>query len=151
MSEMSWTKKNGPSRQKKKKMIVSTSQEVEVMVARESDTAPSVACRWASSRPCATPGRSSKRPTPSARRSRARVKKHHRVRPVHRPAGRYRRMVHLSDLTWEGRGEDVIGRVIARVTWSRPWVTEVDTDKERISLVDQRRSKATPSPRRSAA
>ncbi|MEV8465744.1 30S ribosomal protein S1 [Fluviibacterium sp. DFM31] len=42
-------------------------------------------------------------------------------------------MVHLSDLTWEGRGEDVIGNyrkgdVVQAV------VTEIDTDKERISL-----------------
>ena len=42
-------------------------------------------------------------------------------------------MVHLSDLTWEGRGEDVIndyrkGDIVKAV------VTEVDTDKERISL-----------------
>ena len=42
-------------------------------------------------------------------------------------------MVHLSDLTWEGRGEDAIqeyrkGDVVKAV------VTEVDTDKERISL-----------------
>ena len=42
-------------------------------------------------------------------------------------------MVHLSDLTWEGRGEDVIGNyrkgdVVQAV------VSEVDTDKERISL-----------------
>jgi small subunit ribosomal protein S1 len=42
-------------------------------------------------------------------------------------------LVHLSDLTWEGRGEDVIsdyrkGDVV------RAQVTEVDTEKERISL-----------------
>jgi predicted RNA-binding protein with RPS1 domain len=65
VSEMSWTKKNvHPGK------IVSTSQEVEVMVL-EIDT-PSAACRWASSRPCATRGKSSPRPTRMAPRSRAR-------------------------------------------------------------------------------
>jgi small subunit ribosomal protein S1 len=64
VSEMSWTKKNvHPGK------IVSTSQEVEVMVL-EIDP-PSAACRWVSSRPCATRGKSS-RTIPRAPRSRAR-------------------------------------------------------------------------------
>ena len=42
-------------------------------------------------------------------------------------------MVHLSDLTWEGRGEDVIGDY-RKGDMVQAVVTEVDTDKERISL-----------------
>jgi small subunit ribosomal protein S1 len=42
-------------------------------------------------------------------------------------------MVHLSDLTWEGRGEDVIGDY-RKGDIVRAVVSEVDTDKERISL-----------------
>ncbi|MFV0245613.1 MAG: 30S ribosomal protein S1 [Qingshengfaniella sp.] len=42
-------------------------------------------------------------------------------------------MVHLSDLTWEGRGEDVIGDY-RKGDMVKAVVTEVDTDKERISL-----------------
>jgi small subunit ribosomal protein S1 len=42
-------------------------------------------------------------------------------------------MVHLSDLTWEGRGEDVIGEY-RKGDVVKAVVTEVDTDKERISL-----------------
>ncbi|MEO0710616.1 MAG: S1 RNA-binding domain-containing protein, partial [Pseudomonadota bacterium] len=42
-------------------------------------------------------------------------------------------MVHLSDLTWEGRGEDAIGSYRKGDTVAAV-VTEIDTDKERISL-----------------
>jgi len=42
-------------------------------------------------------------------------------------------MVHLSDLTWEGRGEDVIGDY-RKGDMVKAVVTEVDVDKERISL-----------------
>jgi len=42
-------------------------------------------------------------------------------------------MVHLSDLTWQGRGEDVIGNY-RKGDVVKAVVTEVDTDKERISL-----------------
>ncbi len=42
-------------------------------------------------------------------------------------------MVHLSDLTWEGRGEDVIGDY-RKGDVVKAVVTEVDTEKERISL-----------------
>jgi len=42
-------------------------------------------------------------------------------------------MVHLSDLTWEGRGEDVIGDYQKGDT-VQAVVTEVDVEKERISL-----------------
>ena len=42
-------------------------------------------------------------------------------------------MVHLSDLTWEGRGEDVIQN-FRKGDMVKAVVTEVDTDKERISL-----------------
>jgi len=42
-------------------------------------------------------------------------------------------MVHLSDLTWEGRGEDVIGDYRTG-DMVKAVVTEVDVEKERISL-----------------
>jgi len=42
-------------------------------------------------------------------------------------------MVHLSDLTWEGRGEDVIGE-FRKGDMVKAVVTEVDVEKERISL-----------------
>ena len=42
-------------------------------------------------------------------------------------------MVHLSDLTWEGRGEDVIGDY-RKGDMVKVVVTEVDVEKERISL-----------------
>ncbi|QIE40543.1 30S ribosomal protein S1 [Meridianimarinicoccus aquatilis] len=42
-------------------------------------------------------------------------------------------MVHLSDLTWEGRGEDVIGNY-HKGEMVRAVVTEIDAEKERISL-----------------
>ena len=42
-------------------------------------------------------------------------------------------MVHLSDLTWEGRGEDVIGDY-RKGDMDKAVVTEVDVEKERISL-----------------
>ncbi|MEL6587841.1 MAG: S1 RNA-binding domain-containing protein, partial [Pseudomonadota bacterium] len=42
-------------------------------------------------------------------------------------------MVHLSDLTWEGRGEDVIGDY-RKGDIVKAVVSEVDTEKERISL-----------------
>jgi small subunit ribosomal protein S1 len=42
-------------------------------------------------------------------------------------------MVHLSDLTWEGRGEDVIGNY-NKGEIVKAVVTEIDAEKERISL-----------------
>ena len=42
-------------------------------------------------------------------------------------------MVHLSDLTWEGRGEDVIGDY-GKGDMVKAVVAEVDVEKERISL-----------------
>ncbi len=42
-------------------------------------------------------------------------------------------MVHLSDLTWEGRGEDVIGDY-RKGDMVKAVVSEVDVEKERISL-----------------
>ncbi len=42
-------------------------------------------------------------------------------------------MVHLSDLTWEGRGEDVIGDY-RKGDMVNAKVPEVDVEKERISL-----------------
>ena len=42
-------------------------------------------------------------------------------------------MVHLSDLTWEGRGEDVIGD-FRKGDMVQAKVAEIDVEKERISL-----------------
>jgi len=42
-------------------------------------------------------------------------------------------MVHLSDLTWDGRGEDVIGNY-HKGEMVKAVVTEIDAEKERISL-----------------
>jgi len=42
-------------------------------------------------------------------------------------------MVHLSDITWEGRGEDALGE-FHKNDMVKAIVTEVDVEKERISL-----------------
>ena len=84
VSEMSWTKKNvHPGK------IVSTSQEVEVMVL---DVDPQQAPHQP--RPQAVPGQSVgglRREVPGRHRARGRGQEHHRVRPVRRPARRHRR------------------------------------------------------------
>jgi len=94
VSEMSWTKKNvHPGK------IVSTSQEVEVMVLEVEGE----------------------------------VKNITEFGLFIGLDGDIDGMVHLSDLTWEGRGEDVIGDY-RKGDMVQAVVTEVDTDKERISL-----------------
>ena len=79
VSEMSWTQKTLPYPGK----IVSTSQEVEVMVL-EIDHRQASECRWASSRPCAPPGRSSKEDHPVGTQVEGEVKNQPSFGPVHR-------------------------------------------------------------------
>jgi small subunit ribosomal protein S1 len=125
VSEMSWTKKNvHPGK------IVSTSQEVEVMVL---DVDPkSAASAWASSSAWRTRGRRS-RAVPGRHRGRRRDQEHHRVRPVHRPARRHRR--HGPPvrpvLGQDRRGSD---RDFKKGEVVKAKVLDVDVEKERISL-----------------
>ena len=126
VSEMSWTKKNvHPGK------IVSTSQEVEVMVL-EIDSAKrrvSLGLKQTMRNPWEVFEETHPVGTPVE----GEVKNITEFGLFIGLPGDIDGMVHLSDLTWEGRGEDVIndyrkGDIVKAV------VTEVDTDKERISL-----------------
>ena len=126
VSEMSWTKKNvHPGK------IVSTSQEVEVMVL-EIDSAKrrvSLGLKQTMRNPWEVFEETNPVGTPVE----GEVKNITEFGLFIGLPGDIDGMVHLSDLTWEGRGEDVIndyrkGDIVKAV------VTEVDTDKERISL-----------------
>ncbi|MEJ6393644.1 30S ribosomal protein S1 [Gymnodinialimonas sp. 2305UL16-5] len=126
VSEMSWTKKNvHPGK------IVSTSQEVEVMVL-EIDTVKrrvSLGLKQTMRNPWEVFAESH----PEGTQVEGEVKNITEFGLFVGLEGEIDGMVHLSDLTWEGRGEDVIndyrkGDIVKAV------VTEVDTDKERISL-----------------
>ena len=126
VSEMSWTKKNvHPGK------IVSTSQEVEVMVLEVDMVKRRVSLGlkqtqrnpwevFAETHPVGTPIEGE-------------------VRNVTEFGlfvgleGDIDGMVHLSDITWEGRGEDAIGDFRKGDT-VHAVVTEVDVEKERISL-----------------
>jgi small subunit ribosomal protein S1 len=126
VSEMSWTKKNvHPGK------IVSTSQEVEVMVL-EIDTVKrrvSLGLKQTMRNPWEVFAESH----PEGTQVEGEVKNITEFGLFVGLEGEIDGMVHLSDLTWEGRGEDIIndfrkGDIVKAV------VTEVDTDKERISL-----------------
>jgi small subunit ribosomal protein S1 len=126
VSEMSWTKKNvHPGK------IVSTSQEVEVMVL-EIDSAKrrvSLGLKQTMRNPWEVFEETHPVGTPVE----GEVKNITEFGLFIGLPGDIDGMVHLSDLTWEGRGEDVIndyrkGDMVKAV------VTEVDTEKERISL-----------------
>ncbi len=126
VSEMSWTKKNiHPGK------IVSTSQEVEVMVL-EIDTAKrrvSLGLKQTMRNPWEVFAETH----PVGTEIEGEVKNITEFGLFVGLDGEIDGMVHLSDLTWEGRGEDVIGDyhkgdVVKAV------VTEVDIEKERISL-----------------
>ncbi|MGB3553448.1 MAG: 30S ribosomal protein S1 [Jannaschia sp.] len=126
VSEMSWTKKNvHPGK------IVSTSQEVEVMVL-EIDTAKrrvSLGLKQTMRNPWEVFAETH----PEGTQVEGEVKNITEFGLFVGLDGDIDGMVHLSDLTWEGRGEDVIGdyrkgEIVKAV------VSEVDTDKERISL-----------------
>ncbi|MBC6438623.1 MAG: 30S ribosomal protein S1 [Rhodobacteraceae bacterium] len=126
VSEMSWTKKNlHPGK------IISTSQEVKVMVL-EIDTAKrriSLGLKQTTR----NPWEMFKEQSPEGTLIEGKVKNITEFGLFIGLDNDIDGMVHLSDLTWEGRGEDVIstyrkGDVVQAI------VSEVDTEKERISL-----------------
>ncbi len=126
VSEMSWTKKNvHPGK------IVSTSQEVEVMVL-EIDTAKrrvSLGLKQTQRNPWEVFAETHPEGTPVE----GEVKNITEFGLFIGLPGDIDGMVHLSDLTWEGRGEDVIGDY-RKGDIVKAVVSEVDTEKERISL-----------------
>ena len=126
VSEMSWTKKNvHPGK------IVSTSQEVDVMVL-EIDTQKrrvSLGLKQTQRNPWEVFAETH----PSGTEVEGEVKNITEFGLFVGLPGDIDGMVHLSDLTWEGRGEDVIGDY-RKGDVVRAVVTEVDTEKERISL-----------------
>ncbi len=126
VSEMSWTKKNvHPGK------IVSTSQEVEVMVL-EIDSAKrrvSLGLKQTMRNPWEVFAETH----PSGTEVEGEVKNITEFGLFIGLDGDIDGMVHLSDLTWEGRGEDVIGD-FHKNDVVKAVVTEVDIEKERISL-----------------
>ncbi len=126
VSEMSWTKKNvHPGK------IVSTSQEVEVMVL-EIDTAKR-RVSLGLKQTMRNPWEVFEEQFPVGTQVEGEVKNITEFGLFVGLENDIDGMVHLSDLTWEGRGEDVIGNyrkgdVVQAV------VSEIDTEKERISL-----------------
>jgi ribosomal protein S1 len=101
VSEMSWTKKNvHPGK------IVSTSQEVDVMVLDVDPTKRRISLGLKQTQEIPWDEFSTR--FPSAPKSKARSQ-HHRVRPVRRPAGRYRRhgslVRHLLGEVWRGSAQ----------------------------------------------
>ncbi|MFQ6554168.1 30S ribosomal protein S1 [Aestuariibius insulae] len=126
VSEMSWTKKNvHPGK------IVSTSQEVEVMVL-EIDAAKrrvSLGLKQTQRNPWEVFAETH----PEGTEVEGEVKNITEFGLFVGLEGDIDGMVHLSDLTWEGRGEDVIGD-FRKGDVVQAKVTEVDVEKERISL-----------------
>ena len=126
VSEMSWTKKNvHPGK------IVSTSQEVEVMVL-EIDSAKrrvSLGLKQTMRNPWEVFAETH----PEGTQVEGEVKNITEFGLFVGLPGDIDGMVHLSDLTWEGRGEDVIGDY-RKGDMVNAVVAEVDVEKERISL-----------------
>jgi len=126
VSEMSWTKKNvHPGK------IVSTSQEVEVMVL-EIDTVKrrvSLGLKQTQRNPWEVFAENN----PVGKQVEGEVKNITEFGLFIGLDNDIDGMVHLSDLTWEGRGEDVIGDY-RKGDMVQAVVTEVDVEKERISL-----------------
>jgi len=126
VSEMSWTKKNvHPGK------IVSTSQEVEVMVLEIDSSKRRVSLGLKQT--MRNPWEVFAENNPVGKEVEGEVKNITEFGLFIGLENDIDGMVHLSDLTWEGRGEDVIGDyhkgdVVKAV------VTEVDVEKERISL-----------------
>jgi small subunit ribosomal protein S1 len=126
VSEMSWTKKNvHPGK------IVSTSQEVEVMVL-EIDTAKR-RVSLGLKQTMRNPWELFEEKFPVGSEVEGEVKNITEFGLFIGLDDDIDGMVHLSDLTWEGRGEDVIGEY-RKGDVVKALVTEIDTDKERISL-----------------
>ncbi|WP_368186843.1 30S ribosomal protein S1 [Aestuariibius sp. HNIBRBA575] len=126
VSEMSWTKKNvHPGK------IVSTSQEVEVMVLEidESKRRVSLGLKQTQRNPWEVFAETH----PEGTEVEGEVKNITEFGLFIGLPGEIDGMVHLSDLTWEGRGEDVIGDY-RKGDVVKAKVAEVDVEKERISL-----------------
>ena len=126
VSEMSWTKKNvHPGK------IVSTSQEVEVMVL-EIDSAKrrvSLGLKQTQRNPWEVFAENN----PEGTQIEGEVKNITEFGLFVGLDNDIDGMVHLSDITWEGRGEDALGD-FRKGDMVKAVVTEVDVEKERISL-----------------
>jgi small subunit ribosomal protein S1 len=126
VSEMSWTKKNvHPGK------IVSTSQEVDVMVLEIDSAKRRVSLGLKQTQ--RNPWEVFQEKYPVGTQVEGEVKNITEFGLFIGLDDDIDGMVHLSDLTWEGRGEDVIGNYRKGDT-VKAVVTEVDTEKERISL-----------------
>ncbi|MEO1638857.1 MAG: 30S ribosomal protein S1 [Pseudomonadota bacterium] len=126
VSEMSWTKKNvHPGK------IVSTSQEVEVMVLEIDSTKRRVSLGLKQTQ--RNPWEVFAEQFPEGTEVEGEVKNITEFGLFVGLEGDIDGMVHLSDLTWEGRGEDVIGD-FRKGDIVKAKVSEVDVEKERISL-----------------
>ena len=126
VSEMSWTKKNvHPGK------IVSTSQEVEVMVLEIDSTKRRVSLGLKQTQ--RNPWEVFAETHPEGTEVEGEVKNITEFGLFIGLEGDIDGMVHLSDLTWEGRGEDVIGE-FRKGDIVKAKVAEVDVEKERISL-----------------
>jgi len=126
VSEMSWTKKNvHPGK------IVSTSQEVEVMVLEidESKRRVSLGLKQTMRNPWEVFAESN----PEGTQVEGEVKNITEFGLFIGLDGDIDGMVHLSDLSWDERGEDVIGNY-TKGDLVLAVVSEVDIEKERISL-----------------
>jgi small subunit ribosomal protein S1 len=126
VSEMSWTKKNvHPGK------IVSTSQEVEVMVLEIDSSKRRVSLGLKQTQ--RNPWEVFAETHPEGSSVEGEVKNITEFGLFVGLPGDIDGMVHLSDLTWEGRGEDVIQNYRKGDTVQAK-VLEVDVEKERISL-----------------
>ena len=126
VSEMSWTKKNvHPGK------IVSTSQEVDVMVLEIDGVKRRVSLGLKQTQ--RNPWEVFAEQHPEGRQVEGEVKNITEFGLFIGLEGDIDGMVHLSDLTWEGRGEDVIGDY-RKGDMVQAVVSEVDVEKERISL-----------------
>eukprot|EP01013_Petalomonas_cantuscygni_P023947 TRINITY_DN4548_c0_g1_i1.p2 TRINITY_DN4548_c0_g1~~TRINITY_DN4548_c0_g1_i1.p2 ORF type:complete len:562 (+),score=194.28 TRINITY_DN4548_c0_g1_i1:298-1983(+) len=126
VSEMSWTKKNvHPGK------IVSTSQEVEVMVLEIDEAKRRVSLGLKQT--MRNPWEVFAETHPEGTEVEGEVKNITEFGLFVGLPGEIDGMVHLSDLTWEGRGEDVIGDY-RKGDEVKAKVIEVDVEKERISL-----------------
>ena len=126
VSEMSWTKKNvHPGK------IVSTSQEVEVMVLEIDGSKRRVSLGLKQT--MRNPWEVFAENNPVGKEVEGEVKNITEFGLFIGLENEIDGMVHLSDLTWEGRGEDVIGDY-HKGEMVQAVVTEVDVEKERISL-----------------
>jgi len=126
VSEMSWTKKNvHPGK------IVSTSQEVEVMVLEIDSSKRRVSLGLKQT--MRNPWEAFAETHPVGTAVEGEIKNITEFGLFIGLDNDIDGMVHLSDLTWEGRGEDVIGDY-RKGDMVKAVVTEVDVEKERISL-----------------